>query len=350
MSDRSPNVVDGLRKPEYVGENRCLPCTVVNVAIAVVGSALLAARSRHRRGRLLAGAVLGGSLAAIYLRGYLVPGTPALTKRYLPDPVLAAFDKEPAREGTRYGGWETVEEGDDAFESVSEGGVAERDEAGDGVEETESETGNGRTDDGADDDDSEDPEFETVEKIEYRRENEVDPEAFLLEVDAVEPTADGTDLRLTEDVADRIEERLKRHREEPREPDALADLFGVDREKVRVKDREYPAISIGRRIRKWPSEAALVADLATADAIEEQTDRWRVVPVEQRVEILEALRAFHEGCPVCGGPIVMSSDTVESCCRSYEVVMLGCGECGAPLLEFDPEAVGAGAADTGIQP
>jgi hypothetical protein len=45
--------------------------------------------------------VLAGSLALVYLRGYLVPGTPAFTKRYFPDWLLAWFDKTPERrEGT----------------------------------------------------------------------------------------------------------------------------------------------------------------------------------------------------------------------------------------------------------
>ncbi len=92
-------VLDGIRQPEYTGENRCLPCTVVNTLIA----ALLAV------GIGVAGTVIGtatvGFAAAlvffvvavclIYLRGYLVPKTPELTKRYFPPWLLSLFDKEP---------------------------------------------------------------------------------------------------------------------------------------------------------------------------------------------------------------------------------------------------------------
>jgi hypothetical protein len=79
-----------LRRPEYTGENRCLPCTAANVAITV-GIAALAGLANP-----VAGAgVLGTGLAAIYLRGYLVPGTPTLTARYLPVAVLELFGKEP---------------------------------------------------------------------------------------------------------------------------------------------------------------------------------------------------------------------------------------------------------------
>lgn len=40
-----------------------------------------------------AGSTLVVALGAIRRRGYLVPGTPALTKRHLPDPVLRWFGK-----------------------------------------------------------------------------------------------------------------------------------------------------------------------------------------------------------------------------------------------------------------
>jgi len=83
-----------VRQPEYTGGNRCIPCTVTNLAItAVVAAGLAYAVSVP----LAAGfAVLG--VASIWLRGYLVPGTPELTKRYFPDWLLAKFDKQPEPE------------------------------------------------------------------------------------------------------------------------------------------------------------------------------------------------------------------------------------------------------------
>jgi len=42
-------------------------------------------------------AIAGLSATIIYLRGYLVPGTPTLTKRYFPDQVLRWFDKTPGK-------------------------------------------------------------------------------------------------------------------------------------------------------------------------------------------------------------------------------------------------------------
>lgn len=78
------------RQPEYTSENRCPPYTITNVAIAAIGSTLLAHRSKS-----LGAGTFAAALGTIYLRGYLVPGTPTLTKRYLPDRVLRWFEHDP---------------------------------------------------------------------------------------------------------------------------------------------------------------------------------------------------------------------------------------------------------------
>ncbi|MFB6107479.1 MAG: hypothetical protein ABEJ82_01400 [Haloplanus sp.] len=90
MSGSLGSVGDRLRRPEYTGENRCLPCTVVNVIIGVVVAAVVGALF----GPVGALAALAVSLGAVYFRGYLVPGTPTLTMRYLPPRVLELFGKE----------------------------------------------------------------------------------------------------------------------------------------------------------------------------------------------------------------------------------------------------------------
>jgi hypothetical protein len=80
-----------LRQPEYTGENRCWPCTVANLCIG----GLFAVAAAFLTGPLVGAAVFGGSALVTYLRGYLVPGTPTLTERYLPSWSLRAFGKEP---------------------------------------------------------------------------------------------------------------------------------------------------------------------------------------------------------------------------------------------------------------
>jgi hypothetical protein len=65
------SLIDTLRRPEYTGENRCGSCTAVNAAAVVAAAAVAAARRRS-----LAAPVLAVGAALIYLRGYVVPGTP----------------------------------------------------------------------------------------------------------------------------------------------------------------------------------------------------------------------------------------------------------------------------------
>ena len=290
MVDQSASVLERFRNPEYTGENRCFPCTVVNVAIALVCGIAIATVAPP-----LGAVVLVGSLVAIYLRGYLVPGTPALTKQYLPEWVLARFDKAPNP-----------------------------------IEERRTE-----------------PMQETVDRIENRRENAVDPERFLLDVGAVEPCEHEDDLCLTDRFRGLLEDD---DREDPLDPAELAAVFDTDPASVEVLERPYPAVRIDRRVRKWPSEAALRSDLAADDALGRSTDRWDEVPLEQRLGILSSLRSFRDRCPRCSGPIVVSDGTVESCCRSYEVITFGCSECGDPLLEFSPDELELGRDETGITP
>lgn len=97
------NVVDPdrLRRDEYTGANRCYPCTAVNSVIAVVVSVA---------GWLLAPPLGVGlftvSMGAIYFRGYLIPGTPTLTKRYVPDRILSWFDAHPASDNEDRGNYD----------------------------------------------------------------------------------------------------------------------------------------------------------------------------------------------------------------------------------------------------
>jgi ribosomal protein S27AE len=124
----------------------------------------------------------------------------------------------------------------------------------------------------------------------------------------------------------------------------------VSAEGLAFEDREYPALEIERRVRKWPSEGALFVDVATHAVLTERSDDWLDVPREQRVEILETLRTYHDDCPDCGGDLAFHDDTFESCCGRYEVAIYGCADCEAHLLELDPSLVDADPNATGIVP
>jgi hypothetical protein len=90
MRNELTAVGDRLRRPEYTGENRCLPCTVVNVCLTLAVAAVVSLVLTPLGGLLVVTAGLG----AIYFRGYLVPGTPELTARYFPVWLLELFGKE----------------------------------------------------------------------------------------------------------------------------------------------------------------------------------------------------------------------------------------------------------------
>lgn len=82
-------------QPQYTGENRCLPCTIIN-SVIVAGLTLLVGWIWWPLG--LAVLIIG--IAAIWFCGYLVPGTPVLTERYAPSWVLSFFEKPSINEFT----------------------------------------------------------------------------------------------------------------------------------------------------------------------------------------------------------------------------------------------------------
>jgi len=268
--------VHRLRQPEYTGENRCIPCTAVNLVIAVVVSGLVAVVFPPA-----AVVVFAASLAAIYLRGYLVPGTPTLTKRYFPDSVLKLFDKyEP-------------------------------------------------------------PEPPAVE-------DDADIEAFLLDVEAVAECRDGTDLCLTDEFEDAWYDRIASLRERGDEDDSVAVLFeglDIDPERVRIESygNAYEAYIDDTRVGQWESRSAYLADIAAEAEFRERHPAWHRLGFDERTEILGALRLWLERCPECDGPVTLGEDTVESCCRSIDVIAATCEDCGARVFEaqFSPQAMAA---------
>jgi hypothetical protein len=82
-------VTNSLKNPDYTGENRCYPCTVLNIIIAIIISGSFAYVSSP-----LAIGVLFISFLTIYLHGYLIPGTPIITEKYFPQWLLSFFDKQ----------------------------------------------------------------------------------------------------------------------------------------------------------------------------------------------------------------------------------------------------------------
>ena len=260
----APRLVAALRRPEYTGENRCLPCTVLNVAIGGV-LALAAAVFSTALGAVVA----VGAALLVYFRGYLVPGTPALTKRYLPRRVLRWFGKDPLP----------------TVEVDPERGFA-------------------------------DP---------------ADLERTLVAAGALEETADGSDLRLTDGFAERWGAAMA---DVDREAlaERVAAALDCDPEEFESRGGGVVLRSNHRVVAQWPSEAALVADAAAAGLLADRVDGWDALPTAQRTVFLSGLRLFAEDCPD-GGDVEADSEMVESCCSRMDVFVVRCADSGARLLE-----------------
>jgi hypothetical protein len=258
-----------VRRPEYTGENRCVPCTVANVAIAGVLSLAVGVVSPP-----LGVLALGLSLAAIWLRGYLVPGTPELTRRYFPDRLLALFDKH-ERPAVSFdpGAF-------DAQAYLVESGLV------------------------VDDPDA--------------------PDVVLDSGFAAAWHERATALAAVDD-----------ERPDVRELSRLVDVPVDDLDVEPIGTHSVVAYADDQFIGQWESRAAYAAEMAAATELDERHPEWRDLPLAYRSRLLAALRLFVEACPDCGGPVALGDEVVKSCCRSWHVVAARCGSCGARLLEID---------------
>lgn len=263
MSTRT--LYNSIRQPEYTGENRCVPCTVVNVAIAAVLSGLVALAS-------IPVAIAAFLLCAgvIYVRGYLVPGTPTLTQEYFPDRVLRWFEKEPTEFGVR------IETGDEVdVETVLQdvGVLEDRPEIGD-LALTEA----------------------------FRDE-------WYTEMD-----------RLDEDEAQRVLGELLG--------------IDVSRISVLPRSRSFEVKVDGDTSARWESSEALVVDMATERVLRDWVDNWTDLTVEHRSGITRGVRVYLDRCPRCEGTVTLDEETVKSCCRAHSVLASRCDDCGVRLFEI----------------
>lgn len=263
-----------LKQPAYTGQNRCIPCTFLNIVIALIaGIAVALGIWFLQLGSPSIAAVSGATtvaagLAIIYVRGYLIPGTPTFTKRYFPAWLLAVFDKQPVH-------------------TLSE---------------------------------------------------ELVPEELLLDIGIVihEPGTD--DLALDGSFADAWQHAMERHSEdESMVAESIGQLSGVEPEQIRFENRprSYMAWVGEDHLASWPSRGACVADAAGVTVLPIHDSEWETRSLPTRAEMLGVLRLFIESCPVCEGTVSLSQDVVESCCQRRDVVAATCGDCGSRLFETD---------------
>lgn len=273
-----PDAFATLRQPEYTGENRCTPCTIVNAVIAVAGAIAVTvfAPVGSTAAVGLGLVVLGVSAGLIALRGYLVPGTPWLTRTYLPDRVLRYFEHGPST----------------------------------------------------------------------RPDADIDPGAVLDAADALTECDDVDDLCLTEEFRDDWYARMDELRGEDATRSALAAILGLDAAEIELQDFGGAVVALAdkealpgrRRVGQWESNGALIADMAGAHVVADRNPEWAELSTEARGRVLSGLRVFLDTCPTCGGPVRFGEETVQSCCRSREVVAVTCESCDDRLFEADQPA------------
>ena len=113
-----------LSRPEYTGENRCWPCTVVNAVVVLAVSVLVGVVALP-----LGALVLGVGAVLILLRGYVVPYTPTFAPKLvaalpLPDGVFGKEETDiPETESLTA----TELDGEAVLGALAEAGVIEAD-------------------------------------------------------------------------------------------------------------------------------------------------------------------------------------------------------------------------------
>jgi len=260
------NVVSEIKQDAYTGENRCQPCTLVNVVLALMISISVAFIS----GPLGIG-VLVLSLATIYLRGYLIPGTPALTKQYFPDRVLRWFDKDTPQPQQTASAEESLDFEDQLFRQ----GILQPVENGTDVVLSS--------------------EFQTRWSQNLNNHSDSPDRDVLREA---------LDANIEDGVFSGLDETLTLSR-------------------------------AGTLLGQWPSPAAIKADLAAAEVCTDWISEWETFDPMERAKVLRTIRVANTSCPLCEGTVKIQKDVRETCCNSYDVIIASCRSCDSRLFETE---------------
>ena len=273
------DLLERLRRPEYTGENRCWPCAIVNGALLAV---LVGGLAIRRRG-LAAGAVAVVGVAAVALRGYVVPYTPRFAPR-----VVASLPVDPFDHG-----------GPDA----SAGSLSDPGDAADAA-------------------DSAAPTGEAVL-------------TELLEAGAV--ALDGDDVVLEPEFRDEWRREMRSLRDEDLSALArVADRVTAPSITARANRSWAGSVLVLEAESGAPvtlRRGVAVAELAAARALESRVESDAIRRAAGR-----PLRALLEDCPLCDGPLTVSRS---SCCG--EVTPIGerpsekliCPACDERFFTFD---------------
>ena len=260
------DAIHSFQQPEHTGANRCTPCTVVNLVIAaiVAGAVTLFAPWVGA----IVFVVFGG---VIYLRGYLVPGTPTLTKRYLPAWILKLFGKQPVEHLTDDGRLQTA-----GSERADHSGV----------------------------------EALTAANIVRHFEN---------------------DVSLDPEFRNEWNKRISAYRGDPPKVEAVRTMINTDNVS-RHGDRSF--VVDGDTTVRWDSDAAFIADVTAESLLAERLDEWSTLEWNRKRSVLLGLRLCLDECPSCDGVLSVTKDRIDPCCQKPHLIVDSvCQDCGAPLAD-----------------
>ncbi len=248
--------ISSVRNPRYTGENRCLPCTVVNLLIASVLASAIGFIATVAVGVV----AFTAFVTIIVIRGYLVPGTPTLTREYLPESVLSVFGKHSADR--------SIDTAEIDWDTLAAAGLLENGDSG--------------------------------------------------------------RLRLHANFREELYLEAGRYQNSPPSDEEIAAMVGGD---IRRLGDLAVTVDGSRRLR-WPSAAALAADVAAADCIRDRVTDWTTLEARERRELLERVRVLLERCPACGGSLERTVEHDKHCCRRpVTLVTAACNECEIPIAE-----------------
>ncbi|MGQ3413708.1 hypothetical protein ACT4ML_15795 [Natrinema sp. LN54] len=163
------------------------------------------------------------------------------------------------------------------------------------------------------------------------------PEEYFLSVGVVEECDEKDDLCIeTSFESEWVEEMTDLNDGDLSAEDAAAAL-GLDLENheftIREDDQARQLKRDQQIIGQWPSEAALIADVAASRVLESWDTKWSEYEPAEKGELLNGLRLFLDTCPTSDGEIVFSEETVESCCSSHEVIAAVCEDTDERIFE-----------------
>jgi len=304
-------IVGALRQPEYTGENRCAPCTALNLVIATLFASLISRQSKYAAIFLL---IVSSIL--IYLRGYLIPKTPELTKRHFPPTILRWFGKDPEIEVAD--GFSGGMKSSSTLDTSSAVGPDKKSTASD------ESTGDSRTT------------ISTVESGDREPGSSMASlETYLLERNIVEPCAD--DLCLTGWFENLWLDEIDVLVDSDITVSEVIEVFDIESEKRQfelvTRDESWILRSQSKQFGQWPSRAALTADIAASRVLQSEMADWENYSPSEKGQLLNSIRMFLETCPTTGGEIQIGEEVVESCCGSHKVIAVVCEETGERLFE-----------------